>query len=92
MRDATLTRRHFEMIAAAINSLPLEPPLTQQDLRRGIAYHFAAVLKDSNKAFDTTLFVNAALKSDMKRNEKLTKRGLDQVRELAVPATGETGS
>lgn len=89
MRDATLTRRHFELIAATINSLPLAE---NAHMRRNIAYHFAAVLKDSNKAFDTTLFINAALRSDMKRNEKLTKRGLNQVREPAVPPTGANGS
>lgn len=92
MRDATLTRRHFELIAATINSLPLVLD-SEERMRRSIAYHFAAVLKGSNKAFSTEAFINAALKSDMRRNEKLTKRGENQGLETVVsPITGANGS
>lgn len=95
MRDPTLNRRHFELIAGIINSLDLAKmgaatSAPTDELRLHIAQEFSRALENSNQQFNRTMFMNACTESDRKRKVKLTKRNAAEGDEVSRPrSSGE---
>ena len=56
-----MTRKHFQLIADAINSLPDERNWYPDDPREFIARRMAMFLKSTNGRFDVERFVRACL-------------------------------
>lgn len=61
MKDAVMTRRHFEFAAAMINSHSCITP----EQRLEIARDWARAFEGTNKGFKRDMFINAATKRDL---------------------------
>lgn len=76
-RDATMTRKHFELIAHVINALDLKgvgaviPP---DEVRLRIAHDFSRCLEDVNMGFNREAFINACTQADRYRATHMAKR------------------
>lgn len=88
MKDATMTRRHFEFVAAVINSIDLSNlgiacgKEAASELRLQIARDFARAFEGCNRAFKRDMFINAATKRDLRTHREV--HGAQD----AVPLTG----
>ena len=80
MKDSTFSRRHFEFVAQVVDKLDVDA-----ETRRRIALDFARAFEGCNKSFHRDMFVNACLKSDMKRAQRSAVRLMNGDQQKAAP-------
>lgn len=61
-REASMTRRHFEFIENIINALRGTP-----EQRYAVALDFARAFEGVNPAFNRDMFINHAIRRDLKK-------------------------